>query len=281
MRPGHRVFDRILPEEHIGIGGAMTAELPPAKAAPKPAKPTLARRVGQLALRLLVVLILGIALGVGLWTGVPAVYRGYIEPVRRNSGQIANLQATLDRAEAQAGSQSDQVGSRLTALETRMADLAKQVTAAQAEIDALNAAWGTGGDRTAELQRVAGSADSLQTQTQDLAARVSALEAASSAPGAPASKLSRQVQLLRALELLTQARLWLVQNNSGKAGEAIGEARAIVTGVAAQASEGEAGALNAVGDRLGLVLKELAATPAVAADDLEIAWKMLLDATAG
>jgi hypothetical protein len=131
------------------------------------------------------------------------------------------------------------------------------------------------------LQRVAGSADSLQTQTQDLAARVSALEAASSAPGAPASKLSRQVQLLRALELLTQARLWLVQNNSGKAGEAIGEARAIVTGVAAQASEGEAGALNAVGDRLGLVLKELAATPAVAADDLEIAWKMLLDATAG
>jgi chromosome segregation ATPase len=134
------------------------------------------------------------------------------------------------------------------------------------------------GSRLNTLASLPGRLASLETEAEDLAARLAALEADLADSESPTQQLARRLEMIRALETLTRARLWLNQDNLGLAADDMEEATDILRQVAAEAPDQEAAVLNTIIDRLGLAVDNLPDSPVVASDDLEIAWRELADA---
>jgi chromosome segregation ATPase len=90
------------------------------------------------------------------------------------------------------------------------------------------------------------------------------------------STLDRQIKLLKGMELLSRARLFLYQSNFGLAKQDIQSARAIFAAMQTSAPELESKDLAEVVNRLDLAIARLPEFPVVASDDLDIAWQLLL-----
>jgi chromosome segregation ATPase len=236
-------------------------------------------RALRLLLRLLVVALLGIALGAGAYLGLPALYRSYVEPVQLNAQRIQELEkalaeaqaAGLEKETAQAGRVADlegqvvSLGEALQEQSTRMETLAATAEKQRKQLDAL--------DR--EMNRV----DDVESEVEAIGSRLGSLEETLAGEDAPTQQLARQFQLLRALELLTRARLWLTQNNLGLAAKDLTSALSDLQKVQETAPEEEAAVLASVTERIELALGDLNTAPVIAADDIEVAWRMLYEAT--
>ena len=88
---------------------------------------------------------------------------------------------------------------------------------------------------------------------------------------AGSAELATQVTMLRSMELLSRARLFLYQANYGLAEQDVAAARALIP---TDTAVGEEVAL-----RLDRVIESLPDRPVTAADDLDIAWQLLLSPT--
>jgi len=236
-------------------------------------------RFFRLALRLLVVALLGILLGAGAYLGLPALYRSYVEPVQLNAQRIQELEKSF--AEAQAGDRETETAEaqRLADLEGRMVNVGETLQEQGTRVETLA---GTvekqrkqleGFDR--ELDRV----DEVESQIEEIGSRLSTLEEMLASEDAPTQRLARQFQLLRALELLTRARLWLTQNNLGLAAKDLTSALADLQKVQQVTPEEEADVLATVSERIELALGDMDTAPVIAADDIEVAWRLLYEAT--
>ncbi len=224
---------------------------------PMPVKqgPGWGQRLGRFLwflVRLVVTLLIVGALGAGLYLGLPLVYQRYILPVQQNTDQLNQLrdqqtqneQALADlqvQVNAQATAQSEQAQA-FTALDERVAQADGQIAA---HTDALA---------------------TLTAQQQALAAQDTAAQA----------ELQRQVDLMKALELLSRARLYLYQSNFGLARSDVQSARDLLAPLTRSAPEPLAVDVNAVILRRDLVLSNLPDFPVAAADDLDVAWQILL-----
>jgi TolA-binding protein len=89
-------------------------------------------------------------------------------------------------------------------------------------------------------------------------------------------ELDRQINLLKGMELLSRARLFMYQSNFGLARQDVQSARDLLATVRADAPDSLADDLNAVILRLELTLANLPDFPVAASDDLDIAWQILL-----
>lgn len=78
-------------------------------------------------LRFIVVLIIGALIGAGLYYGVPALYREFIQPVRENTVHIQALERRVDREFGGLQEKQQAIEERLTALETDVATLTEDV----------------------------------------------------------------------------------------------------------------------------------------------------------
>ncbi|MEW6566631.1 MAG: hypothetical protein AB1449_00400 [Chloroflexota bacterium] len=250
----------------------MTSEPSIAQPAPGDRVTSWIRRALRLLLRLLVAVVLGAALGAAAYYGAPAVYRHYIEPVQVNSQRLTDLEQAFRQEQESNRQDQATLAERLTQLESQLAAQAEALAALQAQVDR----------QDQDLETLAG----LSTRVGDLEdnldqalSDVAELQRALTATDAPTQQLARQLQLIRAMELLTRARLWLTQSNLGLAASDIENARQALRTLAAAAPEDEAASLRAIADRLDLALTDLQTSPVVAADDLEIAWRLLLAAT--
>jgi len=88
--------------------------------------------------------------------------------------------------------------------------------------------------------------------------------------------LERQINLLKAMELLSRARLSMYQSNFGLAQQDVQIARNLLARVETEATDSLAGDLEAVILRLDMTLSNLPDFPVAASDDLDIAWQILL-----
>jgi len=93
------------------------------------------------------------------------------------------------------------------------------------------------------------------------------------------SELARQIKLLRAMELLSRARLFLYQSNFGLAEQDIQAAREILAAVQPSAPLPLGSELSEIVERLDMCLSRLPDFPVPASDDLDIAWQILLQVT--
>jgi uncharacterized coiled-coil protein SlyX len=214
-----------------------------------------ARRFFEALLKLVAwVIILGV-IGGGLYFGLPLLYQRYILPVQENTVElrqlreqqiqseqtIADLQTRLTDMEAQQAQQAES----LTSLDGRVAYIEKEIDAHTETLGALE-----------KMQ------ETLQTQND-----------------AASTELKHQVNLVKSMELLSRARLYMYQSNFGLAEQDVQSARDLLVMIRPDAEDTFAVDLDAVILRLDLILSNLPNFPVAASNDLDIAWQILLGRT--
>jgi hypothetical protein len=210
-------------------------------------------RVLVFLFNLVVIIVILSALAAGVYFGWPIVYNQYILPVQNHTTQIAQIQQDQQQANTQ-----------LSGLATRVAGAATE-SADQAQV------LGGLGSRLDTLET------EINAHTQSLAALEEMQSTLQSDKQNQSAELDRQIKLLRGMELLSRARLFLYQSNFGMARLDIQNARAILAAVQPGAPEPLATELSDVVQRLDLCISRLPAFPITASDDLDIAWQVLLE----
>lgn len=240
---------------------------------------TFAVKLVRVGLRLLFVAVVGVGLGLGAYLGVPALYRSFVEPVRLGAEKTAELEARIEQQAANMQEQTGQIADRLAAVEGRAATLGEGLEEAKAELQALATKQGDQQDQLDKLDDALAGLDAVGDRLEALESRLASLEDTVVGEGAPTQELAREIQLVKAMEILTRARLWMIENNLGLAREDLTTAKAVLEKVSEGTPEEDQGVYKEIIDRLDLALADLQTAPVIAADDVEVAWTLLLAAT--
>jgi len=228
----------------------------PMESAPTgPTGPTFGQRVGRFfaaLLRLVIFLIVLAALAAGLYFALPLVYQNYILPVQENTAQLTQLKTRLAQNEITiAGLQT-----KLDAAQTAQAQQAQSIS-----------------DLDGKVQKIE---EQIAARTQSLAALEQAQSALQAQNDATDAEVERQINLMKSMELLSRARLFMYQSNYGLARIDVQTARDLLAKVQPTAPADFADDLAEVIHRLDLTLANLPTFPVAASDDLDIAWQILL-----
>ncbi|NIS82385.1 MAG: hypothetical protein GTO14_19755 [Anaerolineales bacterium] len=242
-------------------------------------EPTGCQRVSALLLRFLVVITLGVVLGAGAYYGVPRLYRDFIAPTQENQQRIADLETTLTREKETVGKQISQVGDRLADIEGRLAKQGEDLAGVQAVVEGLRNVQLEHADEISGLETMADSLAGLETDFKEMEDRLGELEVSLSELEIPAGRIGQQLQLIRAMTLLARARVSLLQDNLGLAAADIEAASDVLAEMIDAGTEEDSSILSPILTRLELALEDIRVSPVIAADDLEIAWKLLVEAT--
>jgi Tfp pilus assembly protein PilE len=235
------------------VKNAPVSAPPPAeKPSPKPAGTGLGRFLKGLflfLLRLTVTLIILGVLAIGVAYLAPLVYERYVRPVEMNAAQVAALQSQ----QAQSAEQIASLQARLATAEAGQTQQVENIT-----------------ELTGRLQSVESG---IAEHTQKLAALDEMQSQLIKANEASLLKMNNQIELLKALETLSRARLFLYQSNFGLARQDAQSAYDILAELQEKASTPE---LKEAVFRLDLVLKNLPDFPVPASNDLDLAWLALV-----
>lgn len=210
------------------------------------------RRFFDFLIRLFaLVIILGV-IGLGLYYGLPLLYQKYIVPVEQNTAGVTELQSRQEQSEMQLSDLQTKLGTiesvqnqqdrLLTELDQRMDGIETEIAARTESLEAL---------------------EQIQAEIQEENEVASA-------------ELERQVNLLKSMELLSRARLFMYQSNFGLAEQDVQIARDVLASVESEAPDSLAEDLETVLLHLDLALSNLPNFPVAASDDLDIAWQILL-----
>jgi predicted RNase H-like nuclease (RuvC/YqgF family) len=239
---------------------------------------TYAMRFFRFLLRFLVVLILGVALGAGAYYGVPALYRSVIQPVQLNTQRIAAFEASFQQEQKDGHDRLARLSDRLGEIEGSLAnqeetlsELSAQAARMEAQLQALEAAQPA-------FRELESRVEGLETQDEEMASNLSALEEELAGGGEPIQVLARKLELMRALSYLNHAQLSLIKQNAGDAAENIRISKSILEAVMVSSPEAEVERLVPIVDRLDLALVDIQLAPIIAAEDLESAWQLLISA---
>ncbi len=222
-------------------------------------------------LRLAVVLTLGTVIAIGAYFGIPRVYRNLVEPAQFNTTRINALETELDLARNDTSSLREQSGDRLAELEAAVAVQGESLATAQAHLEKALAA---SVDQNKAMEAVADQIEAMRSALSDLTDQV---DAALSDLGEPEQDLRQDLMISRAMLHLVRARIGLLENNAGLAADEARRARDILVETD---PDGEAKSVQDAIARIDLALEAIQTTPLVAGDDLEIAWKLLVEGEA-
>lgn len=242
-------------------------------------KPSIIRRFFGFLLRIIVVIVLGIGLGAGVFYGSQKLYRDFIATAQENRERLDQLENDLVLSDEMIETQVDQLEERLVELEGRLAVQAEDLAALEARVESLRNLQDEQGDEVSALALLPDDVTGIEVMILDLAEKVEAIEAELSALGIPAHRLQYQLQLVRTMTLLTRARVSLIHDNLGLASEDISAATEVLNTMIEQGTPEEVEAYESILKRLELALDDIRTSPVIAADELEIAWKLLIEAT--
>jgi hypothetical protein len=197
-----------------------------------------ARALLRLLLRVTVALAVVVGVAAGIYVGWPVVQERYIAPIQANT-------ADLD------------------AMRARQAELQRQVDALVASQAELDARVGSIDELLAEHDR---RLSTLDTMT----------EALESTDSTAAVETARQIRLLKAMELMSRARLFMYQSNFGLAEQDVQSAHGILIALVQGGSGLEGASITVAADRLARALAALPDFPVAASADLDIAWQAML-----
>lgn len=225
--------------------------------------------------RLILVVILGALLGLAIYTGLLYLYQQAILPAQESAARLDLLETRQAISQQEMDNRIKQIGSRLNTLETQKSQDAESLAELQGDLASLEARLA---DQTAALKQL----DELEKDIDNLweivtynSTRVMGLWATQNAPNTTLQELSRQVQVMKAMQLLNRGRLLMLQSNWGLAEADVAEARRALVELQAEAPAYQQETIARWIQRLDLVLASLPESPVLAADDLEIAWRML------
>jgi hypothetical protein len=246
---------RELPPATSVSSGGEPPGLPPAAPPRTPSGPSFGERVGaffRFLLRLVFLLILLSLLSLALYLALPWLYQKFIRPVEQNTSQLRELQ------------------SRQAQMEQEVADLQTKLGTIETVQN------GHDGSLTELDKRLSGIETEIGARTQSLTALEKMQSELQAQNDANTAELDRQINLLKGMELLSRARLFMYESNFGLARQDVQIARDILAKIQTDAPRSLADELEAVLQRLDLTLSNLPDFPVAASDDLDIAWQILL-----
>ncbi len=247
------------------------------------------------ALIRLVILVLTILLFAALvYFGVPMLYQQYLQPMEQRLGSLEQNQTLQAQASAHLQTHLEDMRQRLSKIEadndttkqlldglnSQAAQLAaKQETqmvdllATQESVSLQLAQLGESLTQIeAHLATLEATIEPLLNDFDALEARVGNLEL-SPAGQLTLEKVYRELQLVKAMELLTRSRFSLVQNNYGLAKQDIEAAMQILS--ALEVPEFQLETLDKIIGHLEDASQNLPDAPVIAAEALELAWQLL------
>lgn len=230
-------------------------------------QPSYLRRAFRVFVRLTLAILLGAVLGAGTFFGASFAFRRLIEPTRLNSARIAELETDMEQSGGELAELREFVDQGLAGAESGLSEQTDSLADLQVQIEDLQAELA---DQGGLEERLSAEVNTLGDQVDDLVRQME--------EGGEQKQLQRDLKLTQAMLFLVRARLWLVENNLGLATSEVERARVLLLEVVA---EQEAENVRAAIERLDFALVELRTTPLVAADDIEIAWKLLVGADGG
>lgn len=214
------------------------------------------RRFVLAILRLIIIVAVIGGCGTAIYFGAPFLYESFVRPVEENTSQMNDINLRQSQSEFQIAD----LQTRLATLEAGQNNQSDSVTDIDSRVQSLEAGQ-------TDQNEVASLLDS----------RLKNLEGADARRNESLAELTYQSDLLRVMELLSRARLFLYQSNFGLARTDVQVARDILAEMQSSAPESKQKDLNEALLRLDLALKNLPAFPVAASDDLDIAWQILLE----
>jgi predicted RNase H-like nuclease (RuvC/YqgF family) len=172
----------------------------------------------------------------------------------------------------------ERLGERLVEAEGRLAEQIETTAALQAELDGIGEVLDDQVSKISRLTIMSNQLEAITTDLDETIARVELLEVTLSEVDFPEVEFRRQVRMISAMTMITKARLWLIQDNLGQAAEEISAARELLANSVVNNTVVDEEIVLII-ERLDLALADVRTTPIVAADELEIAWKLLVEAT--
>jgi chaperonin cofactor prefoldin len=249
-------------------------------------------------LSLLIIAVLAVVIGAGLYYGLPAIYERYVQPIQMDVSSLQVAQTDQEQAILQLSGRVEDLSARINTLEVQadsdkqsIAELQTQLDNAlsvQAEnLNPIQTAQAAAASRLDELDRVLQSLDdqlsSLNTDVQNLGTTVAenqeqlaGLDGKLQIEGTPLENIRNELKMVKAMELLTRSRLLLVANNLGLAQQDLQSASELLNGLQASLPADQQGDLAEIIARLDKASSNLPERPLLASDDLEIAWQLLL-----
>lgn len=231
-------------------------------------------------LRLIFVLVLGAALGVGLYIGVPWAYHSLISPVRDNQARIAAIEQRLDQERSLQGTDLSALQERVTQLEVENTALREASTVQAQDFQAAL-------ERIQRLeQRITAAEGELGNQQTALDALQADLTTALDGDAAGAQAMQAQLggfegrlALLQTAQDLLKVRLMLLEENPRGARDTLLLASAHLERAAAslpELAETVAGLQTRLGELDGLI----AANSYRVGVELEALWAEVMDLVA-
>jgi DNA repair exonuclease SbcCD ATPase subunit len=256
-------------------------------------------------------LVLGAILGILAFLGLAVFYIQYVQPLQES---VEELEARMQKNEDQISQRLDDIADRLAVIEDQsegfkeaLADLEVQLetietsqetlAAGQSEIAEDFQALGNEvsdmetrlGALESDLQAYISIKETLQSKLETLQEDVEAASSFISGFNQNAETISEQiasygerwqaleneVQLLKAMELLTRSRILLVQGNTDLARADIQDARDLLANLSGKVSDFQETALLEITNRLDNVLERINTAPTSVVNLLESAWKLL------
>ena len=245
-----------------------------------PSRPGVISRILRTFLRIVIAVVIGLALGGGLYYGALRIYREAIEPIQSYGSRIDDLESSLAQLQDKLRTDSAEIGARQAEIEGGLAEQSEAVAsaialieAAQTELREQRAALRAMGDLQGELEDVSLALGAVALQVEQLEADILSGDL-------PARKVQRTAVYLRAMTLLTRARLELDRANLGFAREQVEAAKSTLSELAPAADEelGDEQLLADIQALLDRALQDLPLRPGVAGDVLEAAWGLLQEA---
>ncbi len=218
-------------------------------------------------LRILLILALIIGLVSAFYYGVPYFYQKVILPIENNTARLSEIEKAQSTDVEQLTSQITDLQSRLSALETRQTVNAQAITELSGQVKALETAVATHTKSLAQLESMQSQLESLANSTAGQADLL--------------SDLRTDILISRSIEMLSRARLYLSQSNYGMAKLDVMAASDLLKSLQEQNSTDESSTLQSVLTQLELALDNLPDFPVVAADNVDIAWQLLVDSWPG
>jgi hypothetical protein len=173
-----------------------------------------------------------------IYVGWPVFYNRYVVPIQTNTADVGALRAEVSE------------------LQGRVATLEQTAAEDGTRLDAIEG----------QLSDHAATLATLQAMDRQLG----------EADAAAAAELQREIRILRAMELMSRARLFLYESNFGLATEDLQAARDLLAGLGTGTPVSDAATVADVLDRLDRSLGALPEFPVVASADLDIAWQLVL-----
>ncbi len=242
-------------------------------------EPGIVGRFLRFLLRIIVVIVLGIGLGAGLFYGTQKLYRDFIATAQENRQRLDQLEKDLTLSDEMIETQMDQLDERLIDLEGRLAVQAETLSALEARVERLRSVQDEHEDEVTELALLPDDVTEVELTILELTQKVEGIEAELTALGIPAHQLQYQLQLVRTMTLITRARVSLIHDNLGLASEDVSAAVELLQAMIEQGTPEEIETIESILKRLELALDDVRKSPVIAADELEIAWKLLIEAT--